>query len=54
MILTPWPAYREISAVTIANAMQGKIVLDPYGVLDIDEARGAGLDYHTLGRSNIV
>lgn len=54
MILTPWPAYKEISAQAIASAMKGKIVLDPYAVLKVDEARAAGLDYHTLGRSNDV
>ena len=30
--------------------MRGKIVLDPYGVLDDRAARQAGLEYHTLGR----
>ena len=30
--------------------MRGKIVLDPYGVLDARAAREAGLEYHTLGR----
>ena len=30
--------------------MRGRIVLDPYGVLDGRAARQAGLEYHTLGR----
>jgi UDPglucose 6-dehydrogenase len=51
MILTPWPQYKAIPPAAIAQAMRGRIVLDPYGVLDGRTARQAGLDYHTLGRA---
>lgn len=51
MILTPWPQYKGLAPAAIAKAMRGKIVLDPYGVLDGQAARAAGLAYHTLGRS---
>ena len=54
MILTPWPAFREIAPQAIADGLAGKIVLDPYAVLDVQDARRAGLDYHTLGRANTV
>jgi len=50
MILTPWPEYRDISPARIREAMRGRVVLDPYGVLDIDAAHKAGLEVHTLGR----
>jgi UDPglucose 6-dehydrogenase len=50
MILTPWPQYRGIKPDQIAHAMTGRIVIDPYGVLDADAALAAGLHYHTLGR----
>jgi UDPglucose 6-dehydrogenase len=50
MILTPWPQYKGIPPAAIAKAMRGKIVLDPYGVLDARTAHEAGLEYHTLGR----
>jgi UDPglucose 6-dehydrogenase len=50
MILTPWPEYRRIAPQSIASAMRGRIVLDPYGVLDLDAAVKAGLQVHTLGR----
>jgi UDPglucose 6-dehydrogenase len=50
MILTPWPQYRAISARDIARSLRGRIVLDPYGVLDADAAMAAGLRYYTLGR----
>lgn len=50
MILTPWPEYRALAPAKIAEAMRGRIVLDPYGVLDLRAATDAGLEVHTLGR----
>lgn len=50
MILTPWPQYREIAVEKIKTAMRGRVVLDPYATLDLDAARAAGLEVHTLGR----
>jgi UDPglucose 6-dehydrogenase len=50
MILTPWPEYRRIAPAEIARSLRGRIVLDPYAVLDRKAAEAAGLFYHTLGR----
>jgi UDPglucose 6-dehydrogenase len=50
MILTPWPDYRQIAPSDIARSLRGKIVLDPYAVLDRKAAEAAGLAYYTLGR----
>ena len=50
MILTPWSDYREIKPAEIARNLKGRIVLDPYAVLDVDAAAAAGLQYYTLGR----
>jgi UDPglucose 6-dehydrogenase len=50
MILTPWPDYRRIAPSEIARSLRGKIVLDPYAVLDRRAAEAAGLVYYTLGR----
>ena len=51
MILTPWPEYRGIDPAKIAAAMRGRIVLDPYKVLDAKAAAAVGLRVHTLGRA---
>jgi len=51
MILTPWPEYRAIAPADIARVMRGRIVLDPYAVLDRAGARAAGLQLHALGRA---
>jgi UDPglucose 6-dehydrogenase len=50
MILTPWPQYRTIAPRQIAASMRGRVVIDPYGVLDAHAASRAGLDIYTLGR----
>jgi len=49
MILTAWPQYRAIAPAEIARAMRGRIVIDPYRVLDRNRAMEAGLEYYTLG-----
>jgi UDPglucose 6-dehydrogenase len=51
MILTPWPEYRQIAVDKITSAMRGRIVLDPYAVLDAKVARSLGLAIYTLGQA---
>ncbi|MCW4117013.1 nucleotide sugar dehydrogenase [Aurantimonas sp. MSK8Z-1] len=51
LILTPWPLYRGIDPQGIAARLSGRLVLDPYRILDPQAAVSAGLVYHTLGRS---
>ena len=51
MILTPWPEYRAIKPAAIAAGMRGRLVLDPYAVLDAEAARAVGLQHYTLGRA---
>jgi len=50
MILTPWPQYRSITPAQIAASLRGRVVIDPYAVLDANAASKAGLDILTLGR----
>ena len=48
-IMTPWPAYRSIDPAEVAAAMRGRVVIDPYRVLDPERARASRLDWITLG-----
>jgi UDPglucose 6-dehydrogenase len=50
MILTPWPQYRNIQPEDIARVMSGRVVIDPYAVLDLKKAQHAKLIHYTLGR----
>jgi UDPglucose 6-dehydrogenase len=51
LIMTPWPEFRALSCADLAKAMRGRLVLDPYRVLDRSVAFAAGLDHRTLGVS---
>lgn len=49
VIATPWPQYRQLRPADLARVMKGRVVLDPYRVLDAQACSAAGLTYHTLG-----
>jgi UDPglucose 6-dehydrogenase len=48
-IMTPWPEFRSIAPTDLAKAMRGRLVLDPFRVLDANAASAVGLDRRTLG-----
>ncbi len=41
--------YRRIAPRDIAQAMRGRVVIDPYRVMAAQAAVDAGFEYHTLG-----
>ena len=49
LIMTPWRDFKALDPSDIAKKMRGKIVIDPYRVLDGSKVRAAGLRYFTLG-----
>jgi len=51
IIMTPWPEFSKIPPSEIKKAMRGKIVIDPYGVLETAACRAAALSHNRLGRS---
>jgi UDPglucose 6-dehydrogenase len=48
-ILTPWPQFRSVAPKDVAAAMKGRVVLDPYRLLDPEACRAAGLQQAVLG-----
>lgn len=50
-LMTPWPEFKKLVPADLAKAMSGKILLDPYRLLDRAQCIAAGLDYRTLGTS---
>ena len=48
-IMTPWPEFKSITSEILCKHMRGKIVFDPYRMLDFDQVKSAGLEYFTLG-----
>lgn len=49
VIMTPWPEYRGLEVAALSRAMRGRILVDPYRVLDGAAANAAGFDYFALG-----
>jgi UDPglucose 6-dehydrogenase len=49
VIATPWPQYRKLKPARLKAALAGRVILDPYRVLDGRACARAGLVYHTLG-----
>lgn len=49
MILTPWPEYKEHKPENILKLMNGKVIVDPYSVMDITSISEMDIDYYTLG-----
>jgi len=49
VVMTPWPAFRELKPEELAHAMTGRAIIDPYRVFDGRAFAEAGFDYSTLG-----
>jgi UDPglucose 6-dehydrogenase len=49
VIATPWKDYRALTAEALAAAMRGRVIIDPYRIIDGDKAAQAGFAYHSLG-----
>ncbi len=48
-VMTPWPAFKALKADDIAARLRGRLVLDPYRMLDGAALRRLGCSYHALG-----
>jgi len=52
VIMTPWPQFSKVNPKEIIEMMKGRIVIDPFKVLDVKACRDVGLEYFTLGMVN--
>jgi UDPglucose 6-dehydrogenase len=50
VLATPWPEYRKLSLGDLARGMRGRVLIDPYRLIDGTQAHARGFAYHTLGR----
>jgi UDPglucose 6-dehydrogenase len=51
VLVTEWPEFMELDWGMVAQAMNGKLIIDGRNALDSDAVRGAGLVYEGVGRS---
>lgn len=49
VIATPWPQYRDLVLEDLARVMVGRVLVDPYRLLDGRKAVSLGFTYHALG-----
>jgi UDPglucose 6-dehydrogenase len=54
MLMTPWPAYRALDPAALAKRMRGRVVIDPYRLLDAGKVAAAGLALYSIGRPPIL
>jgi UDPglucose 6-dehydrogenase len=54
VITTPWPQYRELTSADLARAMRGRLLVDPFRLIDPKEAAAAGFEYHALGMAALT
>ena len=54
LLMTPWAAYRALDPAALAARMRGRVVIDPYRLLDADKVAAAGLSLYSIGRPPIL
>jgi UDPglucose 6-dehydrogenase len=54
VIMTPWAEFRALAPAELARRMAGRVLIDPFGVIDGRAAAAAGLYHHTLGRPPLL
>jgi UDPglucose 6-dehydrogenase len=48
-VMTPWPEFRDLVPLELASRMKGRILLDPYRLIDPSLCKDAGLVHYRLG-----
>jgi UDPglucose 6-dehydrogenase len=49
LVMTPWSSYASISPDELQKPLRGRVIIDPYAVLDEQACRGLGFEYYRLG-----
>ena len=49
LVMTPWSAYASLPLPELRNLLRGRVIIDPYAILDERKCRSLGFDYHRLG-----
>jgi UDPglucose 6-dehydrogenase len=54
VIATPWPQYRAIAPEDLARVMAGRLLVDPYRLIDGARAVAVGFEYYALGTPGLT
>jgi UDPglucose 6-dehydrogenase len=50
VVMTPWTSYASLPLKELRNLLRGRVIIDPFGILDEDECRRLGFEYHRMGK----
>lgn len=53
VLITPWPEFAGLDPFAVADVMRGRVMIDPYALIDRDDAAAAGFVYATLGSETV-
>lgn len=50
LVMTPWSSYGSLPLQELPNILRGRVIIDPYAVLNEAHCRVLGFEYHRLGK----
>jgi UDPglucose 6-dehydrogenase len=53
VVMTPWPSYAALPVKELRKLLRGRVIIDPYAILDDAQCRDLGFEYHRLGNSTL-
>lgn len=53
IIMTPWPEFRNLLISELSSRMIGKVIIDPFQILNGIECVNSGFKYYTLGKNKV-
>ena len=49
LVMTPWSSYASLPVRELRKLLRGRVIIDPYAVLDETQCRDLGFEYYRLG-----
>ncbi len=49
LVMTPWSSYASFPVKELRKLLRGRVIIDPYAVLDETQCRDLGFEYYRLG-----
>ena len=53
VVMTPWNSYASVPLKELRKVFQGRVIIDPYAILDEAQCRDLGFEYQRLGNQTI-
>jgi UDPglucose 6-dehydrogenase len=53
LVMTPWNSYASLPVKELRKVLRGRIILDPYAILDEAQCRDLGFEYQRLGKRTL-